>query len=165
MCAHFGLTQDINPSLLRIVLLAVGHDLHWTIISLVPTIALSLADTILGHTKATIFGPTKDLGCPCLCSLAPSRRFPTASIVRRYRRHQYRLCLSGFLAVPLWFGGCRKKPSVGPPCKSYPYRFGSNAYRLLVMSPIRWSSSTLIQRPPEHSTAALRPRPGQFDRA
>ncbi|KAH6876488.1 hypothetical protein BKA70DRAFT_1448762 [Coprinopsis sp. MPI-PUGE-AT-0042] len=72
------------------------------------------------------------------------------SLVRRYRRHQYRFCLSGFLAVPLWFGGYRKKPSVGPPS-----------------SPIRWSSSTFIQTPPKssHSTAALRRRPGQIHHA
>ncbi|KAH6907745.1 hypothetical protein BKA70DRAFT_1427551 [Coprinopsis sp. MPI-PUGE-AT-0042] len=72
------------------------------------------------------------------------------SLVRRYRRHQYRLCLSGCLAVPLWFGGYRKKPSVGPPS-----------------SPIRWSSSTFIQTPPKssHSTAALRRRTGQIHHA
>ncbi|KAH6907795.1 hypothetical protein BKA70DRAFT_1400840 [Coprinopsis sp. MPI-PUGE-AT-0042] len=53
---------------------------------------------------------------PVLISLVEEISNPIDPLVRRYRRHQYRLCLSGFLAVPLWFSGYRKKPSVGPPC-------------------------------------------------
>ncbi|KAH6896101.1 hypothetical protein BKA70DRAFT_785942 [Coprinopsis sp. MPI-PUGE-AT-0042] len=46
-CVHLGLTQDTNPSLLRMVHLTVGR--HWTTISLMPRIALALAETIWGH--------------------------------------------------------------------------------------------------------------------
>ncbi|KAH6888215.1 hypothetical protein BKA70DRAFT_66618 [Coprinopsis sp. MPI-PUGE-AT-0042] len=77
ICAHLELTQDTNPSLLRMVLLAVDHGLHWTIINLMPMIALALVETIWGHTEATTLASNKHLGCPCLCSSAPSRRCPT----------------------------------------------------------------------------------------
>ncbi|KAH6907767.1 hypothetical protein BKA70DRAFT_1562865 [Coprinopsis sp. MPI-PUGE-AT-0042] len=47
---------------------------------------------------------------PVLISVVEEISNPIDPLVRCYRRHQYRLCLSGFLAVPLWFGGYRKKP-------------------------------------------------------
>ncbi|KAH6907763.1 hypothetical protein BKA70DRAFT_344105 [Coprinopsis sp. MPI-PUGE-AT-0042] len=150
MCAHLELTQDTNPSLLRMVLLAVDHGLHWTIINLMPIIALALAETIWGHMEAATLVPDK----PFLCSSAPSRSPTHRPSCSPLRSSLISTLLAAFLAVPFLFGGYCGKPAVGSPS-----------------SPIRWSSSTFIQPPAESSrpTAALRPRPrdgpGQFDRA
>ncbi|KAH6907162.1 hypothetical protein BKA70DRAFT_1284221 [Coprinopsis sp. MPI-PUGE-AT-0042] len=101
MCTYLELTQDSNPSLLRMVLLSVGHELHWTIINLMPIIALALVETSWGNTKDTTLVSNKDLGCSCPCSSPPSR-FPTHRPSCPPLRSSPMLTLIAvFLAVPL----------------------------------------------------------------
>ncbi|KAH6907758.1 hypothetical protein BKA70DRAFT_1281431 [Coprinopsis sp. MPI-PUGE-AT-0042] len=84
------------------VLLAVDHDLHWTIISLMPMIALSLAEAISGNPKDTTFVSNQDLGRPCLRSSPLFKETPIRidPLIRHHARHQCRPCFPGSLAVP-----------------------------------------------------------------